>query len=739
MNRKFFALLGLALIAAVVALPIRAAMADGMVMPAERVTPTIRDAFTVEYHLVTIDVDDQNSTTNVDQKIKNVSGGLAQAIYMFPVPRNANIAQFSMWIGEKEMQGEMMEAGKAREIYQRYVRQMTDPALLEYVGQGVYRTSVFPFQKDESKRLRVGYRELLTQENGAIRLLYPLNTEKFSKYALERCRVEVNLKTTKPIKTIYSPSHEVTITRIDGRRAQVVLEANNSRPTTDFELYYTVEEGATGASLLSYRAPGEDTGYFVYMVAPGAVEQTATAGQDIVFVVDVSGSMLEEGRLIQAKDAMLYCIKNLSDKDRFNVIAFSDYVNPFKDKIAACDDATRTDAVAFVTRLRGEGGTNINDAFAKAFASFDDDKARNKMIIFLTDGRPTIGERDEKEIIKNIKTANDSLKARVFNFGVGNDVNAVLLDWVAQQNRGVTDYIRPGERTDTRVISFFNKVRYPAIADCTFKVDGVRVENLQPAVLSDLFAGTQMIITGKYSGQGEARVTFSGKQLGVEYTRTDVVKFAGTGDAQAGADKAWIEFLWAGRQIGFLLDQIRLNGQSQEVVNQIVKLSKKYGIPTPYTSFLVLEDTPMPTPETAERRAMNAMRNDEGLGQGGGNGGPRNPGAAVDRAQQAHAFGSGAIPAAKAGEESRTFKDANGKTVTTTNVITILRKTFYKRDNVWVDETIAANEAVAETVELLSDRFFTLAEQFPELNQYAARGAVKIKLGDKVYSFTAAK
>lgn len=725
MKRALFTpILSLALIVALTT----AAFADGMVVPAEPVVPQIRDAFTVEYHVVTVDVDGQHATTHVDQKIKNVSGGLAQAIYMFPVPRGANIAQFSMFIGEQEMQGEMMEAEKAKGIYQDYVRKLIDPALLEYVGQGVYRTSVFPFQKDESKRIRLQYKELLTKENGLVHYLYPLNTEKFSKYPLDRCRVEVNLTLDAPLKNIYSPSHNIQITRIDDTRVQVVFEVAGERPTTDFELFYSTEEGATGANLLSYKAAGEDHGYFVYLISPGQA-QGEIADKDIVFVVDTSGSMLEDRKLVQVKEALTYCLNNLNEGDRFNVVAFSDYINPFKNQICENTEANRADALAFVTRLRGEGGTNINGAFARAFASFDEAENRKRMVIFLTDGRPTIGERDEKEIAKNVREANAKFEARVFNFGVGDDVNAVLLDWFAEQNHGLTEYIRSGESIDARVINFYNKIRNPVMSDCQFSVEGVRVEDTLPATLPDLFAGTQMVIVGKYVGDGEAKITFRGTIAGEEYSRTDVVTFNAPLTTPTANSRLWVEHLWAGRKIGHLLNEIRLHGKSQEVIDAIVRLSKRYGIPTPYTSFLVLEDDVVPSTADATRRAREEMNSANAPGWGGN---------AVEDALQAQGLSRGDRPAGaeSGGGGMRLLKDEHGNEVRTADrVIVVGTRTFYRRGNQWVDQAITGNVTPAETVKLLSERFFELAEQFPELNQIAARGPATVKLGEQVIQF----
>ncbi|MGE0431318.1 MAG: VIT domain-containing protein [Planctomycetota bacterium] len=715
------------------------AYADGMLMPVERRVPQIRDAFTVEDHIVTVDIESQNATTRVDQHIKNVSGGLAQAIYMFPVPRNANIADFAMYMGEKRQEGEMMEAAKAREIYEQYVRQLTDPALLEYVGQGIYKTSVFPFQADETKRIQLEYRELLTKDGATIRYLYPLNTEKFSKYALKRCRVEVNITGTMPLRNIYSPTHDITIKRIDDLRAQVVFEVNDQKPTTDFELFYSEDAGEAGTSLITYKAMAEQTGSFVYLVSPGRVDdaEANASGKDLVFVVDVSGSMLENRKLVQVKQALEYCLTHLGPADRFNIVAFSDWIQPFQEKLVENTDANRTEAVAFASRLRGEGGTNIDGAFKTAFASFvDADAKRERMVIFLTDGQPTVGQRDEKAITAAVKTANEKFAARVFNFGVGDDVNSVLLDWVSRGNRGLTEFIRPGEAIDTRIINFYDRIRNPVITDLKLELisaiegpDGAanhpRILDMQPAMVPDLFNGQQLVITGRYEGQGKCSIKLSGKLKGEEWSRTDNLTFSAATNDTA---KTWVQHLWAGRRIGQLLDEIRLNGKSQELVDSIVKLSKRFGIPTPYTSFLVLEqDVPMQDADALRERAersMAPMTNSGGAGRLG-----------VDGAQFAGDMQRSNRPQAGWGGD-----DAHAKGVKGADMVAVIgTKTFYRQGNQWVDSSIEKSDEDSETVKLHSDRFFELAKEHSELNQYAARGAVRVKISGKVIDIVAAE
>lgn len=730
MNR----LLSIAIVAALVCAMHAVAFADGMIVPTEPLAPRIADHFAVEYHIVTVDIDNQHATTHVDQKIRNEAGQLAQAQYMFPVPKNAAISNFSMMMGEQNVHGEMMTAEEAKRIYEDFVRRTIDPALLEYVSQGLWKTSVFPFQADEAKRIQLEYNELLTADNGLVRYLYPLNTEKFSKYPLERCRVEIMITAAKPITNVYSPSHDMQMTRIDDTRVQLVWEVNGETPTTDLEIYYSVEEGDIGANLLSYMPAGSQYGYFVYLAAPNPVVDEAPTPKDIVFVVDSSGSMQEDRKMIQAREALEFCVKSLNPEDRFSVVSFSDRLNVLSEELLANNETNVADAVAFVKRLRAEGGTNINDAALKALGMFDAESGNTPFVIFLTDGKATIGERNEVKIAENIRTANATgTNARFFTFGVGYDVNTILLDWIATQNRALAEYVLPSENLEATVSGFYNKIKSPVMTDIKLHVDGVRVESLHPALLSDIFAGTQSVIVGRYVAGGHATVTLAGQLRGRDHAIEMGVDFAVSEGGQDDS-KAWIEFLWASRQIAHLIDNIRLSGESDELIDGVAELSKRYGIPTMYTSYLVMEDVDLQDQDGLNRRARENFGGAMEDAAGGASG--------FNQARGNQALGRAERAPGQAGEQ-RGWHDEKGDYQETSNVTNIGRRTFYWRESQWQDlqsiETTEEEDVETRDIAMFSDDFFAALEEAPELYKYVAQGrSIRVRLGQVVYNFTPA-
>ncbi len=593
MKRLLAALFVLAVLAGQLVLP-TAVLADGIIIPEPPIClppcpippppPHETPYLTVQTHRVNATIDNQVATTRVDQVFRNDSDWSLEGTYIFPLPENAAISDFAMWVNGERVDGQLYTKEEARRIYDDIVRRRLDPALLEYIGRDLFQASIFPIDPGDTRRVEIEYSEILPVDNGLVRYVYPLSTEKFSAKPLENVAVTVDISSADPIKAIYSPSHPVSVDRDGSYRALVGWEDFDVLPNTDFTLYYTVSPDEIGVNLLSYKAPGED-GFFVLLAAPN-VETEEVIDKDVILVLDVSGSM-EGEKMEQARDALLYVLDHLNQGDRFNIITFSTGVRAFSDRPEPL--STLPEARRFVEELRPEGSTDINRALLEAIAAADAE--RPTIIIFLTDGLPTSGVVDTPLILNNIDQA-ATPNLRIFPFGVGDDVDTVLLDSLAQEQRGASAYVRPGERVDEQVSAFYAKVSTPVLADLELAVDGVRIEDTYPYPLPDLFAGAQLIVTGRYREGGPATVSLTGQVNGRPRTfQYDDLTFAT--DSLAGeklfGGNDFIPRLWATRKIGYLLNQIRLHGENRETIDQVVNLSIRYGIITPYTSFLVEE------------------------------------------------------------------------------------------------------------------------------------------------------
>jgi Ca-activated chloride channel family protein len=573
----------------------------------------------VTYHHVTVKIDGQIATTSVDQEFYNPNPQRLEGTYLFPVPKGAQIDKFSMDIGGNQVEAELLPADKARKIYEDIVRKMRDPALLEYADRDVFKVRVFPIEPHANKRITLSYSQVLTSDSGLVSYLYPLNTEKFSAKPVKNVSVKVELNSQRPLKTIYSPSHSVEIKRDGANRATVGYEASDVTPDTDFALYFAPEQDELGVNLLTSKTGGDD-GYFLLLASPGVdVKEKQVAPKDVAFVLDTSGSMAGR-KLAQAKKALQFCVENLNDNDRFEIIRFSTEVEPLFDKLVEATKQNRAKADDFVKDLKAIGATAIDDALRKALSLRSDgslsltpgfspvsgrqhetaaasaassaqktvetaSNSRPFVVIFLTDGQPTIGVTDDDKILSNVKQESEG-RTRIFCFGIGTDVNTHLLDKIAEETRAYNQYVLPEEDLEIKVSSFFSKIKDPALANPTLKFTGdVRATKLYPSPLPDLFKGEQLVVVGRYSGKGGSAVVIEGTVNGETKKFSQDVKFSGESSGNE-----FIPKLWATRRVGYLLDEIRLHGENAELRDEVTELARKYGIVTPYTAYLIVED-----------------------------------------------------------------------------------------------------------------------------------------------------
>ncbi|MFO0968848.1 MAG: VIT domain-containing protein [Gemmataceae bacterium] len=564
---------------------VRSADASGLLIPVEKKLPPLA----LLTHQVNVDIEDQVALTTIEQVFRNHTDRQLEATYVFPIPKGASVRKFVMWVDGKETHGELVEAKKAKEIYQSIVSRTLDPGLLEYMGNNLLKMSVFPIPPKGDQKIKISYTSVAPMEGDLVEYTYPMRTDSKAARTLEKFSLTVKLKSQHPITNVYSPTHAITTRRPSDKEAVIGFEKDAAVLDKDFTLYYSAGGKDVGVTALTHRPNPTQDGYFLMLISPRTeLSKARMAPRDMVFVLDTSGSMRGR-RMEQAKRALKICLDQLNDRDRFAIMNFATTVNKYRDRLDDAHTDNIIEAKKWVDGLEATGGTAINDALANALA-MRNDPSRIFTVVFFTDGRPTIGETDGEKILKNVSKQNTA-NTRIFTFGVGDDVNATLLDQLAEQTRAVSSYVRESEAIETKAEALFAKIANPVLANLKLQVTGdVTINEVYPPQLPDLFHGNQVVVLGRYHGKGHAAVKLTG-QLGKE-TQEFVYELGFT--EKTVEDKAFVEDLWARRKVGYLLDQIRLNGESKEVVEEVVALAKRYGITTPYTSYLVVPDTVVP-------------------------------------------------------------------------------------------------------------------------------------------------
>ncbi len=573
--------------------------------PWPRPQPYVFAPLEVSFLKVDTRIKDQVAMTKVEQEFFNPNSRPMEGTFLFPAPKGAAISKFTMEIGGKPVEAELLPADKARGIYEDIVRRMKDPALLEFAGQDVFKLRIFPIEANSRKRITLSYTQILKGDNGLVGYSYPLGTGKYSAKAIPSVSVRVEIESKAPLKAIYSPSHTVEVKRDGAHRAIVGFEAKNVLPEANFHLYHTADKSAVGVSLLAHKT-GENEGFFLLLAAPGVDAKEKTVVQkDIAFVLDTSGSMAG-AKLEQAKKAIAFCVENLNDGDRFEILRFATDVDLLFSGFKDANKANRERAQAFIKETKPIGGTAIDDALRKALDLInrrEESKTRPGVIVFLTDGRPTVGETSEEMIHTNVKKA--AGQTRLFCFGIGHDVNTHLLDKIAETTRAFSQYVLPEEDIEVKVSNFYTKIKEPVLANPRLKFpEGVRVTKVYPEPLPDLFKGEELILVGRYTGSSGGHLLLEGTVNSKQQQQEYAVKFP-----EKDADNDFIPRLWATRRVGYLLDEIRLRGESKELKEEVADLARQYGIVTPYTAYLIVEDEARRN-VPAERQTLSHLQRD---------------------------------------------------------------------------------------------------------------------------------
>ena len=572
--------------------PVRAA---GLLIPVEKSLPPLA----MLNHKVTISVEDQVALTRVEQTFRNHTDRQLEATYVFPVPKGASVNKFTMWVDGKETKGELLPADKARDIYTAIVRRTQDPGLLEYIGNDMLRLRVFPVPPKGDQKVAVSYSAVIPKEGKLIEYIYPLETSGKAVQTLEKFSIEATVKSQHGVTNVYSPSHPLALRRVSEKEVVVSFDRDAGSLDRDFQMFYSTGKDDVGLTALTHRPISTDKGYFTMLISPStSLGEKGRIPQDMVFVMDTSGSMRGK-KMDQARNALKYCLGQLGPKDRFAVFSFATTVNPYEDKLLDASSEQVVRARKWVDELEATGGTAINAALEAALLLRTKDGDRPFTIVFFTDGQPTIGETDPDKIYKNI-VAKNSASTRIFTFGVGDDVNTALLDRLAESTRALSTYVRPEEDIAQKVAGLYSKMANPVLTNLKVATTGdVRFSEVYPAELPDLFHGGQLVVMGRFSGKGASAIKLTGKIGKEEKEFVYEITFPDkTDDA-----KEFVEQLWARRKVGYLLDQIRVNGEKAELKDEVVALAKKYGITTPYTSYLIVPDGPLP--KVAGRPGIN--------------------------------------------------------------------------------------------------------------------------------------
>ena len=537
----------------------------------------------------------------VEEQFRNNGGGMAEGTYHYPLAGEAVFQSLSLWMGEQEMRGELMDVAHARGIYEEIVRRRRDPALVTLAGHQLLRAQVFPIQPGETRKVVLRFTQLLDKEGDALRWRYALGPEERGS---ARPDIRVTLRDASQFGRPFSPTHTVRVSGDDGRDVAITDAARG-----DVELFLPLRSTAAGLSVVSH-APGSEDGYFLLYVTPPELSASPRMGRDLTMVVDVSGSM-SGPKLEQAKAAVLQMLSTLSTRDRFRLISFSSGVHAFRDGFTSADPSSVESARNWANSLVADGGTNIEGALREALKR-DRNSAHDgnlDVLVFLTDGVPSVGETRPDQLAA--LASQDAAGTRVFTVGIGTDVNTFLLERMAQDGRGSADFVPPNGNVEQTVGNLARKLRAPALVDLHIVSSPARIVSIEPVRMPDLFAGQELVVLGRYQGSGRGPLVIEGTRDGQTVRVSTPVEFAAHDNGHE-----YVSTLWAARRIGALTRTMRLEGSTPARIEEIKALALRHGIVTEYTAYLVQEPVVASTMAPQAPGATRRMRDDRAtLGQ----------------------------------------------------------------------------------------------------------------------------
>jgi Ca-activated chloride channel family protein len=549
----------------------------------------------------TVTITDQMAVTHVDHVFKNESSSRMEGVFVFPLPENAIVTELALWINGKRVVGDVMEKDTARAVYNSIVRRQIDPALLEYMGENVFKLSVFPIERNgramSERRIEITYAELLPYEEGRSRYTFFMKTTSLSSNPPERSSLSGTLKTQQPLIAVNSSTHatgsELSIKRISDTEYRFTFGTENEHSGKDFVLYYEVEQKNFGLNHLTYVPPekggmffdeaGDDPYFVLWITPPDRLTKKKILNKNMVMVADISASMAGT-RMEQLRMALTTMVDLLNPGDAFNIVSFSTDIVSFKEDLVSADNDTKAQAYTFINTLAESGLTNIEGALKRALAHAWVDTCV-KSIVFLTDGKPTWPvESNASRIIDTVKHHSEGTDIALHTFGIGEGIEKSFLMQCAKENSGFFYHITEDDSISLVLSSFFKKISYPLIRDVSVSFGGLVTYDTYPKTLPNLYAGTQLAVLGRYKKGGEYTVECDGVQHS-----TPLSISAHLGFPAQSANQPFVPRMWASAKIDYLLYEIAVKGEIGELVDNVKNLGKKYNIITPYTSMLVVE------------------------------------------------------------------------------------------------------------------------------------------------------
>ncbi len=680
-------------------------------------TPDRRNNVQITEVEVRIDIVEMTATTTIELHLENPTSQRQEAELIFPVPDGAVVRGFAYDGPGGQITAQVLPKDEARRIYESLVSRIRDPALVEFIGYNLIRSSVFPIEARGKQRVRLTYEHLLDTDGSRVDYVLP-RTESLQ-YGVP-WNVTARIRAERPISTVYSASHKLQMERIGEREMSLKIAAGANREPGPFRLSYLLQEDGVTASIFAYPDEKVGGGYFLFLAGlPAKATEdpdVQAIKREVTLVIDRSGSMRNE-KIEQVKEAAMQVIAGLRPGEAFNILLYSNSVQWFSPRPVVKDEATQEAARKYIEGITATGGTNLHDALHAALQQ-EPMQGMLPIVLFLTDGLPTVGQTSEIAI-RELAAKSNPHHRRVFTFGVGFDVNAPLLEKLADQSRGRAEFVLPQEDVEAKVGAVFQQLTGPILAEPELRITDAhgnaavgRTRDILPERLPDLFEGDRLILLGQYVGNAPIIFEVSGNYFGKRRTFKSHLDFA-----KASEKNGFVPRLWASRKIAELIDAVRQAGAEpsaaaqdpkiKELVDEIVRLSTEFGILTEYTAFLAREGTDLANPASVQREAVDVLSS-RAIEVRSGIGGINQSFNSIRQKGQTEL------------NVRNFYYDEKLNQVSISTVQQVNDQAYYNRGSQWVDSRLVSRKdqvAPARVIEFGSKEYFDLAHRLARQNR----------------------
>jgi Ca-activated chloride channel family protein len=566
----------------------KASLAAGILTP----TGSGHQPIQIRDHHVNVVINNGFAMTEVQQTFYNPNNQNLEAMYSFPLPKSASLSEVTIYVGEREINGEVLEKQRAQQVYEDEKSRGNEAGLAEKNEFYTFDFKVHPVPANDETKIRFLYYQPLRIDTGVGRYLYPLEDGGTDDAAMSfwttntkvenTFSVNLELKSAYPVQDVRIPGFEAAaqIDQLAEDHYKVDMQLTDMSLHRDFVFYYRLQDGLPGrVEVIPFRDNQSEPGSFMMVITPGIDLKPLTNGVDYCFVLDVSGSM--QSKMGTFKRGVMKAIDKLKPEDRFRLVTFSSNASELTRKWLPASDDNRVKAQKMIDSLQSGGSTNLYAGLSLALKDLDDDRAAN--IILVTDAVTNTGVVNPVEFHKLLQTVD----VRVFGFLLGNSANWPLMQTIAETTGGFYDSISNTDDIMGKLLLADSKIKYEALLNAEVKISGVDVSEITDDTFKKVYRGQQLVLFGKYEKGGKARGSLKANLTGEDKTYATDFVFP-----DIDTDNPELERLWALAMIEKIEAQERIGVMPvSEAENAIRDLGLEYQIVTDYTSMVVLSDT----------------------------------------------------------------------------------------------------------------------------------------------------